>query len=153
MAKNLGTYGTARPANDGFTFGWFGMDVRVADGFGEVTFIDWMDEYGDVEQGTARGLLALVALLRGLVHEDDFDEFWRLAKENRQNSADFSALIWGVVEGLADRPTEQSEPSSPGPAPSEEESTVTFLRRQANGRPDIEAGLVETAIERGELVV
>lgn len=147
----LGTFGTVRLVPEDQTFGWFGMDVRIAPDFGEITFIEWMDQYGDIEDGTGAALLALLSLLRGLVREDDFDEFWRLAKENRQTSADLTKLVWGVVEAIADRPTERSEPSSLGPQASGAESTVSFLRRVSAGRPDIEAGLMEAALARGQL--
>jgi hypothetical protein len=149
---SLGDFGVPKPPPESMTFGWFGMDVRVADDFGETTFIEWMDTYGDVENGTGAALVALMSLLRGLVHADDFDGFWRLSREHHQGAADFSALVWGVVGAIAGRPTERSGQSSPGPQPNEEESKVTFLRRVSAGRPDIEAGLMEAALARGPLV-
>lgn len=147
----LGTFGTPVPALPESTFGWFGAEMRIRADFGETTFMEWFEEYGHVEDGTGAALLALVKLLRGMVHEDDFDEFWALAKANRQGTAEFSALVWGIVEAIAARPTGRSEASSPGPQPSGEESKVSFLRRVSAGRPDLEAGLMETALERGEL--
>lgn len=152
MAK-LGKFGTPTPPMPESTFEWFGMEVRVRTDFGETTLMEWFEEYGDVENGTGAAMLALVKLLRGLIHPDDFQEFWQLGKSNHQGTAEFSGLVWGVVEALAGRPTERSSESSDGPGQSKVESTVTFLRRATAGRPDLEAGLIETAIERGELVV
>lgn len=148
---SLGSFGVARPAPGAQTFGWFGMEVRVHPEFGETTFVEWMEEFGDVENGTARALYALSALLRGLVHPDDYDEFWSLSKANHQGSEEFSALVNDVVSAMAGRPTERSEESSSGPQPSGAESTVSFLRRVSAGRPDIEAGLMEAALARGQL--
>lgn len=147
----LGSFGTVRQAPEDPTFEWFGMQVRVAADFGEITFIEWMDSYGDIEDGTGAALLALLALLRGLVHADDFDEFWSLAKRHRQTSEDLTRLVWGVVEAIAGRPTERSSESASGPQKSGDESTVTFLRRVSDGRPEIAAGLIETALARGEI--
>lgn len=139
------------PPDEYDTFPWFGAVIRIAPTFGELVWQDWVEEFGYLDADDPASLTSGKELFRRMIHEPDFEEFWALAVKHRQGNADMQRVMQAVLAGLAGRPTEGSGESSPGPEKSEAESTVAFLRRASAGRPEIEAGLIETALDRGAL--
>lgn len=133
------------------SFPWFGAEIRVAASFGQLVWTDWVEEFGYIDPDHPSAITAVKELMRRMVAEDDFAEFWRLALQHRQTNRDLSGVMHAVLGAAAGRPTQRPSDSSDGPGASAAESKVAFLRRASAGRPDIEGGLVELAIHRGEL--
>jgi hypothetical protein len=133
------------------SFPWFGSMIRVSPSFGQLVWTDWVEEFGYIDPDHPSAITAVKELMRRMVDEGDFTEFWRLALEHRQTNRDLSAVLHAVLGAQAGRPTSRPSDSSDGPGASGAESKVAFLRRASAGRPDIEGGLVEVAIHRGEL--
>lgn len=135
-------------AADEFTFGWFGMDVRVAYDFGELVFTDWVEEFGGLKETDPRSITSVKELMRRIVHPDDFVEFWRLAVAHKQTSDKLAGLFNSILEAVADRPTERPSSSSSGPpatAPSSGggSSSRVVDRLNAAGRPDLALAVVK----------
>lgn len=144
MARVIGdlTPADAPDTAEEITFGYFGADIRVHPEFGELVFNDWASEFGDLKPDDPKALQATKVLMRELVHPDDFDAFWTLARRHKQSSEDLSKVFAAVLEAMADRPTGRPFSSSPGPtstAPSyaAASSLRVMDRLEAEGRPDL----------------
>lgn len=152
--SRLGDFGQAveAPAEPD-TFGWFGVDVRVAEDFGELVFTDWVEEFGAVDEGDPKAVTATKQLMRRLVHQDDFESFWRLAVKNRQGSADLARLMQQVIEAVSARPTQSPTGSSGGrvstvPSSKVGSSSPVIDRLEAAGRADLALVHVQAAEAR-----
>jgi len=138
----LGDLGTQH-SDEEITFGWFGVDIRVDPGFGQILVNEWVAEYGALdEDNLVKASGATQQLMRTLVHPDDFDTFWASAKAHNQNDQDFSRIMEKVIEALADRPTQQPSASSAGRKPTVVKSkggssSPAIERLEAAGRPDL----------------
>lgn len=107
----------AEPEED-LSFGWFGATIRIGPEFGELVFTDWAEEFAGIDEDDVRGTYVNKILWRRLLHADDFEEFWRLAREHRQSSEDLARLFRRVNKVLTEqatgRPTQLPGDSSPG---------------------------------------
>lgn len=146
------------------TFGWFGEDIRINPHFSELDLIDMAEEIAALseEDQSMKQITFLKDQFRILVHDGDFDKFWRLAKENRCGIEYLANVQRKVIEYVAKRPTLLSSVSSDGrtviEATSEEkrEATVSpltamdirYAERELQGRPDLRLALLEQAEHR-----
>ena len=139
----LGDFGTQRDKVED-TFGYFGETVRVHPDLTDLALLEigrTATSMGpDTTGGEAIGFV--FDLVRSLVHPDDFDTFWKLAKSNRQTVEDLTNLSMGLIEAVTERPTEQPSSSSAGPASTGTRSGVDSSLRvqrdmEAAGRPDL----------------
>lgn len=135
------------------TFGWFGMEVRVQPEFGELYFLDWAEEFSSVDENDPKAMGAVKRFARGMVHEDDFAEFWRLAQRNHQSVEDITRVINTVLAAVAGRPTKQPSDSSDGRSVTGTSSKVgsfgqVIERLETSGRPDLALVHVQAAERR-----
>lgn len=148
--KHLGDFGERHESTD--TFGWFGATMRVGS-MGDLVLIDFMQRLGGIEasgaealeedpalQGEAAG--ALYEFFQAFVHEEDFTEFWRLARTNGQRVEDLMALFRALVEAGTSRPTRRRSGSpggrrSTGAKSTPSGSSTAARRLEAVGRPDL----------------
>lgn len=139
----LGSFGKARPVVDA-SFEWFGTDVRVHPDLSDLNIISLFSGMQGTEDG-ADALKALGDLAAALVHPDDLDEFWKLARGNRQTMEDIAVLAMELIGALADRPTSLPSDSSDGQQTTDTRSTdvsSSQALRLLDGRPDLQVAVL-----------
>lgn len=139
---SLGSFGKTKPAADPLTFDFFGESIRVDPAFGQLDFVDFMAAAQTVDTEAPSAMVLLKDLLTDCIHDEDFERFWRTARERRQDVTDLMEIVHAVVEAVADRPTGSSADSSAGPssgAPSstDDSSSWAIEHRERQGRPDL----------------
>lgn len=139
----LGEFGTPRPAVEE-KFGWLGVPVRVHPDLSDLALIDIVRRVGRAEkQGDVQALVEAVGdLIDLLIHPEDVEVFWRVARENRQTTEDIAEVAMKLVGAMANRPTMRPSDSSAGPSTTEpsstDGSTSPALRLlEGKGRPDL----------------
>lgn len=149
MARDLGSFGveSAEPQDADYDdFGWFGARIRVQSSVNEVELIDLMGQARVVDvDGRDLGSLAVVKdLFLLVIHPDDFDQFWGLARQHKQRLDDMLSLFTTLIESITDRPTQGLSDSSPG-QPSTAENSLPDSSGSASsgpperhGRPDLQ---------------
>jgi hypothetical protein len=150
MAMSLGSFGVENDEvvlDDPDTFDWFGETIRVTPEVNEVELIDFMDSARNIEAQGFAGLAALKDAFVMMLHPDDFDTFWRLAKEKRQTSAQLAEVFKVLLTGsTGDRPIQPPSDSSVGrqatpansPAVSSSPASDGIVAGRPAGRPDIQ---------------
>lgn len=147
MARVVGDFTPRREvgtAAEELAFGYFGETIRISYDFGEAAFVDWVDEYGQLGENDVKGMLATKRLMEQVVHPDDFEMFWRLARANKQTSVDLAGVFKAALEAMSERPTSRPSDSSDGPATTVPSSAGGSSQRvidrfEAAGRPDLVA--------------
>ncbi|AGL19497.1 hypothetical protein [Actinoplanes sp. N902-109] len=143
MARNIGTLGTPRTPVD-LEFTYFGATIRVhpqASDAVELDFLDagrhvQVDQLRDIDLATldeeqtraavstlSQAVLAAHRLikdsLRAIIHPDDFELYWKLARDNGQHirdlMADLKSVTAAIVEAETGFPTTPPAGSPPGP--------------------------------------
>lgn len=145
MAR-LGSFGTPRPAVED-SFEWFGVDIRVHPDLTDLAFVELFQSIGDGHDGK-QAMDAIQGIARSVVHPDDFEEFWRLARSNRQTLEDVMTLATSLIAELADRPTKLPSDSSDGQQRTGTSSTGDSSSRALHaleGRPDLQVAVVRRA--------
>lgn len=138
---HLGDFGVERPAHED-SFGYFGETVRVNPDLSDLAMVDFVETGVAIQAMDGKGgLLALKDMLRSLVHPEDFDRLWELAKANRQQIDDLDALAEAIVVSVTGRPTEQPSDSSDGLPTTPDDSSSRALRL-LDGRPDLQMAIV-----------
>ncbi len=141
MAK-IGSFGDERHIEQD-TFDWFGQEMRVNALAGEQAYIDFLEVAGTLDERDPQAAVAVKTFMREIVHGDDFDDFWRIGREKRQDTADLFKLAQKIIEAVvATHPTEQSSDSPaglPATAPSSTAASYKEVRQELeqNGRPDL----------------
>lgn len=146
----LGDFGRAREPLEDASFGWFGADIRVHP---DVSNLVWVDTFGRQDESTfGDKMRAIRGVVDVVVHPADVEEFWRLARENRQTQDDVLRVAFDVVGALAERPTLRPSDSSDGSPPTEVSSTASPSGRAAlrllEGRPDLQVAVRRAERER-----
>lgn len=131
MSVHIGTLGVARPVIKA-DFEWFGTTIRVHPDASDLAYTDFLgiardikmdEETGQPQAGMEQRAAAVVDdMLKSQVHPDDWDEFMRLAKANRQQVMDLMLVSQQIVAAVAGFPTGQPSGSSTGPAGDPERS-------------------------------
>lgn len=140
---HLGDFGTERAAVSD-TFGYFGHTLRTNP---ELTDLAALEVFEAVRSADDRSsvLAALRNVVATLIHPDDADLCWSLAKANRQGIEEMGDLAARLLEAATDRPFEQPSDSSPSPPStgmrSEDGSDLPALR-VLDGRPDLQVAVV-----------
>lgn len=138
MARSLGSLGTPHEPVD-LTFDYFGVVIRVNPNASDLDLVGFMLEAADVEAvDEQKAMQATARYLKGLIHEDDWDTFWRTAKANRQVLPDLLLLGETIVEAVSGIPTERPTDSADGPQTTNLKSKGTSHSR-AGGDPQTEA--------------
>lgn len=139
---SLGQFGTLRPPADDVTFDYFGQTLRVDPDLSDLAMVDFVEQAATLEATDGAAALAAVkGMLRSLVHGEDFDTFWKLARENRQQIEDMSELAQAILVAVTERPTERPSGSSDGQpstvASSTAGSSSPVTRLESQGRPEL----------------
>lgn len=139
---SLGSYGEAPAEVETDTFTYFGVDLRINPEVGELAYVDFMEANGKLDWNDPSAMVAMKDFLRVVVHPEDFEQFWSLAKVNRQGIWDLAPMAMELIEASAGRPTGRSSDSSTGPSETGENSTDASYSRviqehEAEGRPDL----------------
>lgn len=145
----------AAETSEDTTVPYFGAEFRLHPEFGEGTFVDWMEEHGELDvddpKNNVKLTLASKRLMRAVIHPDDFDRFWSHAKHHKQGSERLVAFVDFLIGQVTGRPTNAPSDSSPGRETTASGSRpVSTLRELAqgplSGRPD----LLDAAAQRLE---
>ena len=144
--SHLGDLGVVHDEVD-VTFGYFGTVLRVNPELSELELVEFMDRAQQVGENDPRAVTMLKDYLRSLVHPDDFDRFWELARRYRQTQQDLGALTQTLMAAAAGRPTGLPSDSSAGQsstAPSSRDGSSLRVIRQleSQGRSDIALAVV-----------
>lgn len=143
---SLGSLGTARDAVE-LDFEWFGSTIRVHPDASDLGTADMMMQFGgldvDDDDDARAAMEALSEHLLSQIHPDDREEFWRLAKANRQQMADIVAVSKAITEAVAGFPTGQSADSSATPKSTSKKSSggsssAAKRARMAQSRRELE---------------
>jgi hypothetical protein len=185
MTRHLGSLGTERPQFD-CDFEWFGATIRAnPDVSPELELADFMKRASSIDLGevdtdnvtpeqiakAAGAMEAVTELIRPLVHPDDFDTFWDLAKRNRQDIQDLMNVAMQLVEVASGFPSGRPSSSSAGRSRTKQRSRVGSSPRASRaahkrtgspdpvatralslvpGRPDLQAAIVRAHESRSE---
>lgn len=142
---DLGDLGGDTGATDApvvHTFPWYGVTVRVNPGASEMVYLDFIEEAGQYDESDSRGAVAVKEFIREMIHPDDFDVFWDLAKTHRRQIKDLANISMRIVAQVSGDPTSGQPDSSNGLSVISGSSTdaryapvITELEK--NGRPDL----------------
>jgi hypothetical protein len=151
------------------TFGWYGNDIRTNPNFSPLDVLDLAEEMQESAQGEQNSVQSAMLQatmmkrqLRMIVHPDDFDTFWRIAKEKRITPETLMQVMESVIQYITARPTVPQSDSSDGrqsittTSVSTHEEPVSpltalderVLERDYPGRPDVALTLVNIAERR-----
>lgn len=139
---HLGDFGEAPPEMEVDTFNFFGASLRINPELSDLSFVDFIEMHGALDGNDPTAMVAIKDFLRGVVHPEDFDEFWTLSKKNRQRLDDLAPIAMGLIEAVTGRPTEGSSDSSSGPSATGASSMDASYSRviqehEAEGRSDL----------------
>jgi hypothetical protein len=164
---SLGNFGTERAPVD-LDFMFFGETIRAHPKAGSAALAEFMANAGEISiEDVARGAKFILDFLRQVIHPEDFDRFWSLAKEKRQDPMkDLMPIAEAIVEAITDFPTEPPAASVPGPGNGAPKSVVVsslpdkdaadYALRKFRGRPDLQELVVkqeEAKLARARLLV
>ena len=107
------------------SFVYFGGRYRINPDLTETLVVDLLAEAAHVDlddprsEGRTEPTVAQNAerskdYVRQHLHPDDFDEFWRVAKANRQSVESLLAVCWRLLALASERPTSPPSDSSAG---------------------------------------
>lgn len=168
--SSLGTFGRKRAAID-LDLDWFEATIRVNPSACTAAMVEFLAEAGAVDQDDEiRGSQIIMRLLREVIHPEDFDLFWKIAKRERQDpQTDLVPMANAIMEAVTDFPTPPSSASADGPSttpprsvaavslpatapptPNLTPSTADLALRQLHGRPDLQEFIVQAEQQRAQ---
>lgn len=151
MAKNIGSFGSKREAVD-LEFGYFGSTVRVHPDASDLSYMDFMQKAVDIDEtDEVTGFHAVMDFLKGQIHPDDWDNFWKLARTNRQTTTDLMEVSSGIVQAVARFPTLPSADSSHGQlntTPKSKDDLSSQVNQILKGRPDLQMAVAHAQAAR-----
>jgi hypothetical protein len=139
-------------------FDYFEASIRVNPSCSRAALVEFLAEAGTVaQQDEVRAAQLIMRTMREVVHPDDFDRFWTIAKRERQDpQEDILPIAQQVIEATTGFPTGQSSASGTGPAsttpkfavdlpspdaPGFDPRTLNGLRI-TEGRPDLQVAVL-----------
>lgn len=138
MRRHIGDFGVVREPVDE-VFGWFGAEIRVNPDLTDLAVLDLVGLMGNMDDGNG-AIEAIRSMGSVLVHPEDLDEFWGLARSNRQTMEDIGVLATHLIGALAERPTRLPSGSSDGQQSTDVSSTGSSSSqalRVLEDRPDL----------------
>lgn len=147
---SLGSLGTERPPVD-LSFDWFGTTIRCHPDLSDTAIVDFMGQAVDIDDNSPTAFQLVRDCLAQLIHPDDFDTYWRLGREHRQQIVDHMKVCWAVIEEVGKDAGGQQDASAPGPKTKTDGSLADSLQQAFPGRPDLQAGIGVDLINRGQL--
>jgi hypothetical protein len=151
--------GATSHANDELlTFDYFGEELRVSPDLTDADLLDFLEVQADLKADDPKAGPIVKSFLRTVVHVDDFDRFWALAKQHRQSVDERSETAFKLIEAAVNgTPTEQSSDSSAGLQSTDSSSTAdlsstdaTSLRVQRRLEQQGRADLAVAVLQRRE---
>lgn len=126
------------------TFGYFGATIRTNP---DLTDIAALEAFESVHKAQDRVsvLEALRGVMSTLIHPDDVDLCWTLARQHRQGIEEIGALAAQLLEVATDRPFSQPAGSSDGPsttATSSADVSDSPALHVLEGRPDLQVAVI-----------
>jgi hypothetical protein len=88
-----------------------GRSFRLAESIGLMPLMEWAAAQDDIDTRNSVALLGFYRVLQDLVHEDDWPDFRKHAREQKSTDKELVAFQNAAVEALAARPTEEPEAS------------------------------------------
>ncbi len=160
---SIGSFGKRYDRID-LDFEYFGTTIRVNPSCSQAALLEFMADAGNVDQADeVRSAQLIMRTMREVVHPDDFDLFWKLAKAERQDPVqDILPIAQAVIEAVTGFPTGQPSASGPGPAtttpsyvvdlPSQDVPTLDPVTlkgiRLTEGRPDLQVAMLRAGENR-----
>ncbi len=153
MATSLGSLGTPHEAVD-LTFDYFGVIIRVNPTASDLDLVGFMLEAAEVDEvDENKAVQATARYLKGLIHTDDWDTFWRQAKANRQVLPDLLKLGEKIVEAVSEVPTVSPTGSFGGRQTTNSKSKAASSSRKAPPRAAVLAHAKDVAETRQALAL
>ena len=137
---HLGSFGEAHELAD-LTFDYFGQTLHGNPELSDLDYVEFLGTAGGIDINDLSSLGLVKDFARMCVAESDFDEFWRLARKNRQKVEDVFKVLTAIVEATVDRPTGQPSDSADGHGSTAQNSEAGDFSRamtQLEGRPDLQ---------------
>lgn len=134
----IGDWAPAKPKID-MQFGWYGVDMRINPDLSLLAVSDWIERASTMASSDPRAYTMASEVFQTLLHPDDFDMFWAMAKQNRLAEDDLFPLAWDIIAKVTDLPTDAPSDSSDGRGTTGEPSTAGLLPvvlASEAGRPD-----------------
>lgn len=136
---NLGTAPEQQVITDVTTFDWFGATIRLPLlEVSELELIDLMEKVTTTDENSPAAVVVVKNMFRQVIHVDDFDLFWDLAKQNRQKVETLMPVYQVLLEAATGRPTQQPSDSSSGRPGTSESSPTPSTPPVSRGRPDLQ---------------
>lgn len=142
----IGTFGRTY-AKVELDFDYFEATIRVNPSCSKAALVEFMAEAGGIDQeNEVMAAQLIMRTMREVVHPDDFDRFWTIAKRERQDpQTDILPVAQAVLEAVTGFPTGQPSASGPGPATTRPKFEVDLpsqdtpaVYRPAPGQPDLD---------------
>jgi len=154
MARLVDVGATSHADDELLTFEYFGEELRVSPDLTDADLLDFLEAQADLRDDDPKAGPLVKAFLRVVMHEDDFDRFWVLAKQHRQSVEDRAATAFKLIEAaVPGTPTERSSDSSAGPQRTVESSTdASSLRAQRRLEEKGRADLAVAVLQRREVL-
>jgi hypothetical protein len=134
---SLGKRGTQRDAVD-LDFDYFGVTIRVHPDATDLDVADLMESAGDMdlddEEGAREVMGSMSRFMRGQIHPDDRELFWRTAKANRQQLKDIIDVARTITQAVAELAS-----GFPTGQPSGSPSTTANTSKKSRGGTSSEA--------------
>lgn len=114
---SLGSFGRRYDRLDA-DFEYFGDTIRVNPSCSKAALIEFLAEADGISQDDeVRGAQLIMRTMREVVHPDDFDRFWTIAKQERQDPhTDILPIAQAVIEASTGFPTGRPSASGSGRA-------------------------------------
>jgi hypothetical protein len=170
MARmHLGSFGTHREEIEA-DFDYFGETIRVHPDASDLQFaelmiiakgidvgeVDFQDPASWTPQERAaleKAQNATIEAIQGQIHPDDWDRFFKVAKQHRQSMFDLMAVSQHITEAVSNFPTGQPSGSSAGRSATRPKSkggsssarrvaTTRRALKMLESRPDFQMGVV-----------
>ena len=130
--RTLGVLGKRKAeSSEQVVFTYFDTELRTNPVFSQLDVVDFMETAANFDEKDPRAMPVVKVFLKSVLHEDDFETFWKLAKANGQDVADVMEVARVLVEAVVDRPTGRPSGSSETPqltdTNSEDDSSLTEL--------------------------
>jgi hypothetical protein len=149
MARRVDVGAKSHADDELLTFDYFGEELRVSPDLTDADLLDFLEMQADLKADDPKAGPIVKSFLRTVVHADDFDRFWALAKQHRQSVEERSETAFKLIEAAVNgTPTERSSDSSGGPqktdASSTDDSSLRVQRRlEEAGRPDLAVAVLQ----------
>ena len=95
-------------------FVYFGQRIRVNPDLTELDVIDLLEQAQKVDMKDPASMTMTKDYARAHVHPADFDTFWGLVKEHRQDTEAIMVTCWRILDAITANPTGGQSDSSDG---------------------------------------